>query len=101
MRVRAIAAIFRKATKCQPTCIIIDEADYLFARRSPNQSERAKSIRYYLLEAMSGAMEDEDLQIMFIATTNSPEDFDDAFMRRFIYCLYVKLPDRYGLLAII
>lgn len=95
-----IAAVFKKAAQCQPSCIVIDEADYLFARRSQNQSERAMSIRCCLLKAMSDVMDDKSMRVMFIATTNAPENFDDSFMRRFPYRLYVKLPDQGALLAI-
>ena len=98
-RVRVIAAIFQKASQCQPACIVIDEADCLFARRSAQQTEGARSIRCCLLEAMSRVMEDDDKRIMFIATTISPEDFDDAFIRSFPCCVYVKLPDRGAIMA--
>ena len=101
MRTRIIATMFRRASECQPACIVIDEADHLFARRSKDQSEWGASIRCCLRAAMSRAMEDKDLRLMFIATTTAPEDFDDGFIRRFPCCVYVRLPDRGTIMAII
>ena len=94
-----LTAIFQKASECQPACIIIDGADHLFARRSANQSEEAKSIGCCLREAMSRVTEDDDKRVMLIATTTAPEDFDYAFIRRFPCCIYVKLPDRGAIMA--
>ena len=99
MRIRVIAAIFRKAIECQPACIVMDEADPLFARRSPDQSEGAKSIRRCLLEAMSRVMEDSNMRVMLITTTRAPEEFDDAFLCRFPFRVYVKLPDQGAIMA--
>ena len=48
---------------------------------------------------MSRLIEDVNTRVMLNATTNSPEDFDDAFIRRFLYCVYVELPDRGAILA--
>ena len=46
-------------------------------------------------------MEDEDMQVMIIATTSLPENFDEAFLRRFPCCIYVGLPNRGAILAIL
>ena len=46
-------------------------------------------------------MEDEKMRVMFIATARIPENFDNTFLRRFPSCLYVKLPDRGTMLAIL
>ena len=97
---RIIATLFKRAKECQPSCIIIDDAEHLFARRSDNQSGRESSIRCCLSAAMSRVMEDETIRIMLIATTNLPASFDEAFLRRFPCCVYVRLPDRGTILAI-
>ena len=95
-RVRVIAAIFRKAIESQPAYIVIDEADHLFARRSASQRKGVRSIRYHLLVAMSRVIKDVNKRVMFITTTYSPEYFDDAFIRRFSYYVYVELPDEFS-----
>ena len=96
-----IKTLFKRAAECQPACIIVDEADHLFARRSANQSESGSSIRACLLAAMSRVMEDKEMRVVFIATTNVPEAFDEEFLRRFPSCIYVKLPDRGTICAIL
>ena len=96
-----IAAIFKRAGECQPACIIIDEADYLFARRSDNHSEGGTSIGCLLLAAMSRVIEEEDMHVMIIATTMLPESFDEGLLRRFFCCVYVGLPDQGAILAIL
>ena len=45
---------------------------------------------------MSRVMKDVNKRVMFITTTNSAEDFDDAFIRRFLYYVYVELGDKFS-----
>ena len=50
---------------------------------------------------MSRVMEDKQMRVMIIATTIVPEVFDEGSLRRFPSCLYVKLPDRGTICAIL
>ena len=79
----------------------MDEVDHLFSDRSSSQSEGMKSIRCCLRASMSRLMAEKDLKVIFIATTNSIQVFDDAFLRRFPFRAYVRLPDRGALLALL
>ena len=71
---------------------MIDESDWILSHRTSHQSEGAQTIRCAFLKKMSDAMH-ERLKIMYIATTNSPADFDEGFMRRFHKLIYVGLPN--------
>lgn len=46
-------------------------------------------------------MEDKDMRVMFIASTNLPENFDHGFLRRFRSCVQMRLSDRDTKLAMI
>ena len=90
---RVIKALFERARQCQPACIVTDEADWLLSQRTSHQTEGAQTIRCAFLKHMSDAMH-QCREIMFIATTKRPADFDEGFMRRFHKFLYIGLPDR-------
>ena len=101
MRTRIIAAIIGKASECQPACIVIDGADHLFARRSSSQSEGVKSIGCCLRATMSRVMRDKDMKVIFIVAATAPQDFDEAFLRMFVFRVYVRLPDRGAILSLL
>ena len=71
MIIRIIAAVSQKASECQPGCTVIDEANYLLARRSPKRIKGTCDIRCCLPAAMSRVMEKGDLRLRFIVTTKS------------------------------
>lgn len=72
----------------------------MFACRSNSQSDSGTAMKCCLLESMSRVTENEDMRVVLIATTNSPDYFDPGFLRRFYKCVYVRLPDRATILAI-
>lgn len=94
---KILHALFKYANICGPSLILIDEADQLFGKRTEDSPEHVKSLVCTLLQLMS-----ECKKVLFVATTNRPEDFDTPFRRRFQAMIYVGLPnekDRFKIIS--
>lgn len=98
---RRIRDLFRRARKCKPAIIFIDEIDCLGKHRKLDQNGEMQQTNNALLTAMDGFESTEG--IIVVAATNRPEDLDEALLRpgRFDRKVYVPLPDAKGRRAIL
>jgi SpoVK/Ycf46/Vps4 family AAA+-type ATPase len=77
----------------QPCFIFIDEIDCMcLGRGAANESEESRDQKNAFMENLNGFGNKED-QVFIIGCTNRPQDFDDAFNRRFSEKLYIGMPD--------
>lgn len=98
---RRIRELFRRARKCKPAIIFIDEIDCLGKHRKLDQNGEMQQTSNALLTAMDGFESTEG--VIVVAATNRPEDLDEALLRpgRFDRKVYVPLPDAKGRRAIL
>lgn len=89
---KKIDEIMRDANDLRPCIVFIDEADDVFGHRG---FSRAASITNKLLTAMDGA-NGQVHDVVFIAATNHPDNFDPAALRggRFTEKVEFELPDQ-------
>lgn len=71
--------IFADAARCAPSIVFFDEIDSLAGRRTDDSHEASKRVVAQLLTSLSGFKDSED--VIVIATTNRPEDVDEALLR--------------------
>ena len=96
---KAVRKIFTKyKTICQQTkkaglplpILLFNEADAIFQKRtnfeSSNMSKTENAMQNILLEEL------EKIEGILIATTNLPENMDQAFMRRFLFKVEFEIP---------
>jgi hypothetical protein len=82
----------KKANKITPI-LFINECDSLFAsRKSSNESSSIANTENEMINILLDELENFD-GILF-ATTNLPENQDDAFSRRFLFKMNFKKPDQ-------
>jgi cell division protease FtsH len=98
---RRIRELFRRARRCKPAIIFIDEIDCLGKHRKLDQNGEMQQTMNALLTAMDGF--DTTDGVIVVAATNRPEDLDEALLRpgRFDRKVYVPLPDAKGRRAIL
>lgn len=89
----ALRKIFIDAQANQPSIIFFDEIDSVAPRRGDDSHESSRRLVGQLLTLMDGFDKDN---IMVIATTNRPQDLDDALRRsgRFDWQIHFPYPDR-------
>lgn len=80
------------AAKQQPSVIFIDELDSIASQRTENLHESSKKLVAQLLTLMDGF--DQNTNVIVVATTNRPNDIDNAFRRpgRFDWEIYFPKP---------
>jgi len=85
--------IFTDARENQPSIIFFDEIDSVAPRRADDSHEATRRLVGQLLTLMDGFRQDN---VMVIATTNRPQDLDDALRRpgRFDWQIHFPYPDR-------
>lgn len=85
--------IFADARANQPSIIFFDEIDSLAPRRGDDSHEASRRLVGQLLTLMDGFDKDN---VVVIATTNRPQDLDDALRRpgRFDWQIHFPYPDR-------
>lgn len=87
-----IKTLFATARKRKPSIIFIDEIDSLAMSRSESDNDGSRRIKTELFVQMQGALSDNS-GVFVLAASNTPQDLDDAFLRRFDKLLYIPLPD--------
>lgn len=75
----------------KPSFIFFDEVDSLVLARTSNDSQDQRSFIGELLVQMDGPFENDG--VFVLAATNTPENLDISFIRRFSKMVYVGLPD--------
>ncbi|MEV6825553.1 AAA family ATPase [Amycolatopsis sp. NPDC051102] len=91
---KLVRDIFNDAEQHQPAIIFFDEIDSLAPQRGDDTHEASRRLVGQLLTKMDGY--NKRTNVMVIATTNRPEDIDDALRRpgRFDWQVVFTLPDR-------
>lgn len=87
----AINQLFSAAEKCAPCLLILDEVDCAAQRRSTESPGALETCN----ELLAQVSECNEKGVLVIATTNSIENIDPAFLRskRFDTKLYIGFPD--------
>jgi len=75
----------------KPSIIFIEEIDGLVKARSDGDSDSSRRVKSELFVQMEGFTKNNGLFV--IATTNTPQDLDQAILRRFDKLIYIPLPD--------
>ena len=89
---KILGAIFEVAREKSPSVIFIDEIDSIALSRTAKIDE--SGVLQTLLTELDGlSSKGSDSFLLFIATTNTPWDIDDAVLSRFEQRICVPLPD--------
>ena len=89
---KILNAIFEVAREKSPSVIFIDEIDSIALSRTAKIDE--SGVLQTLLTELDGvSSKGSDSFLLFIATTNTPWDIDDAVLSRFEQRICVPLPD--------
>ena len=99
---KIVNALFDVARAESPAVIFFDEIDSIALSRSAEIDEATRRVLSSLLTELDGLSGTEKF-VLFLASTNTPWDIDDAVISRFEKRIYVPLPDedaRLGILRI-
>lgn len=72
--------------------LLLDDSDELFAKRSDSSQGHEVSLINAFLHEMDG-FEQHNNKVLVIATTNRPQSFDAAILRRFTLKIKIDLPN--------
>ena len=97
---KIISALYRAARERAPSIIFIDEIDALSMRREGAHEATRRTLATLLTE-LDGFKGGEDRFVLTLASTNAPWDLDEAVLSRFPLRIYVPLPDREAVKAIV
>jgi SpoVK/Ycf46/Vps4 family AAA+-type ATPase len=73
-----VRELIDRATAAQPCILFIDELDAIASRRSSSMTQSETSM---INELLAGLSELDDEDVIVIATTNRPDQLDDAILR--------------------
>lgn len=99
---KIVNALFDVARAESPAVIFFDEIDSIALSRGAEIDEATRRVLSSLLTELDGLSGTEKF-VLFLASTNTPWDIDDAVISRFEKRIYVPLPDedaRRGILRI-
>jgi len=94
---KIVNALFDVAREESPSVIFFDELDSIALSRGAEIDEVTRRVLSSLLtelDGLSGGKKGEF--VLFLASTNTPWDIDDAVISRFEKRIYVPLPDEYA-----
>ncbi|KAJ0125511.1 ATPase [Diaporthe amygdali] len=98
-----VRAVFSLARKLSPVVVFLDEADSLLGSRArqPNRGGYRETINQFLREwdGLTNALNTQ--QIFVLVSTNSPQDLDEAVLRRLPRRILLDLPLKDSRLAIL
>lgn len=84
--------LFQLARLNAPCIIFLDELDSYACKRSLHDSPAERRIKTQLMVEVQGVKSEED-GIVLLAATNTPEDLDEAILRRFQKPIHVRMPN--------
>ena len=99
---KIVNALFDVAREEAPAVIFFDELDSIALSRGAEIDEVTRRVLSSLLtelDGLSGGKKGEF--VLFLASTNTPWDIDDAVISRFEKRIYVPLPDEYARMGIL
>ena len=88
---KLVRALFKVARERAPSVIFIDEIDSLLRKRSANEQEGSRRLKTEFLVQMTEISSNE-ANVLLLAATNTPDEIDEAALRRFEKRIYIKLP---------
>ena len=97
---KLISALYRVARERAPSMVFIDEIDALSPKRE-NVHEATRRTLATLLTELDGFKGKEERFVLTLASTNTPWDLDEAILSRFPLRVYVPLPDKEAVKAIV
>lgn len=89
---KKVSELFQKARSKSSSVIFIDEADGFFGQRTADEKSFERTLKNEWLAQIDGQRY-SNKNIIVLAATNRPWDFDSAFRRRFEKRIYVPLPN--------
>ncbi|KUH34547.1 cell division protein [Thermococcus celericrescens] len=99
---KIISALYEVAREKAPSIVFLDEIDALTTRRSNDTSEATRRMLSTLLTELEGFHEGgSERLVLTLAATNTPWDLDEAVLSRFPKRIYVPLPDKEAVKAIV
>ncbi|WP_297435432.1 26S protease regulatory subunit [Thermococcus sp.] len=99
---KIISALYEVAREKAPSIVFLDEIDALTTRRSNDTSEATRRMLSTLLTELEGFHgEGNEKLVLTLAATNTPWDLDEAVLSRFPKRIYVPLPDKEAIKAIV
>lgn len=90
---KMVRALFGVARLNQPAVIFIDEIDSLLTKRTDGDHEASRRIKTEFLVQMDGAATSKNDRVLVVGATNTPQELDNAVLRRCSKRLYIPLPD--------
>ncbi|WP_456366823.1 ATP-binding protein [Thermococcus sp.] len=97
---KLISALYRVARERAPSIVFIDEVDALSMKRESVHEATRRALATLLTE-LDGFKNSEERFVLTLASTNTPWDLDEAILSRFPLRVYVPLPDKEAVRAII
>lgn len=89
---KLVRTLFAVAQYRAPSVIFIDEVDSMLTHRSSEENESSRRMKTEFFTRMDGVCNEREGNVLFIGTTNIPQELDEAARRRFVKRLYVPLP---------
>ncbi|KAI9278330.1 P-loop containing nucleoside triphosphate hydrolase protein [Phascolomyces articulosus] len=101
---KAIASIFKVASRCSPCVIFLDELEAIFGSRETSGDVGKKLISQFLIEIDHVGKADQG--VLLLGATNHPDAIDPAILRpgrldRMIHVGYPNMQERVGILEVL
>jgi SpoVK/Ycf46/Vps4 family AAA+-type ATPase len=91
---KMVRALFGIARERAPAIIFIDEIDGILSKRGDKEHEASRRLKTEFLQQFDGVQSGDGKQhVIIIGATNTPEQLDEAVVRRLPQRIYVPLPD--------
>ncbi|MEM1672088.1 MAG: AAA family ATPase [Archaeoglobaceae archaeon] len=98
---KIVSALYDVAREKSPSIVFIDEFDALTTRRD-EMSEASRRMLATILAELDGFIDKKSERfVLTLAATNTPWDLDEAVLSRFSRRIYVPLPDKEAIKAMI
>lgn len=98
---KIISTLYDVAREKAPSIVFIDEFDALTTNREEMSEASRRMLSTILVELDGFKSKKSDKYVLTLAATNAPWDLDDAVLSRFPRRIYVPLPDKEAVKAII
>lgn len=91
---KQIAALFEELRKNKLSVLLLDDCDELFGKRTENSQSYDVAVANAIIREMDGFEKHKDNVVIVVATTNRPNTFDSAILRRFPIKIKIDLPNK-------
>ncbi|KAM4045116.1 fidgetin-like isoform 1-T2 [Anomaloglossus baeobatrachus] len=90
---KVLQTVFYMASCHQPTVVFISEIDLLLSAHISEENAHLNNLKSQLLSFLDGIATSTDDSIIFIGTSQRPNDIDEAAHHRFAKRFYIAPPD--------